>query len=102
MLHINYKSNALNVNNGGYYLFNEKGSLKKAIELKSISDGSYGTVDKVIFPDDEDGFIGRILFSREVGGITPNQNNSSRTSTTIESCEFIWEGKELKLVPLTE
>jgi len=102
MLFINYHTEASGINEGGYYLFNENNSLIKAIELTSINSKVYKISEEIIFPNDDDGIIGRILFSREKGGITSHHKNGKITKTMIESCEFVWEGKELKLTSLLE
>lgn len=101
MVYIDYIAESCGVNGGGYFLFNEGEKLTKAIDLSSVGDGGiYWNIEEVVFPNDEKGKEGKILYKSETGEVLDDTTN--RTKITIETCEFTWQGKELKLSEIKE
>lgn len=96
MVYVNYHAEACGINGGGYYLFNDGNFLTKAISLSEVGDGGiYWFSEEVVFPNEKGGKEGKILYRKEAGELVDEITN--RTKTTIETCEFVWEGKLLEL-----
>ncbi len=101
MAFIDYHAEACGVNGGGYYLFNDETSLLMAVNLFTISEaGLFSYNEKVFFPNDKKGIEGKVVYQTE--RIISIDESCNRSKTTIETCEFIWEGKLLKLEEIKE
>lgn len=96
MIYIDYLAEACGVDGGGYYLFNTGNSLIKAIELSSVADGGlYWLKEDVVFPSDFGGKKDKIILKREHGEMIDEVTEHKKI--TIETKQFVWQGKELAI-----
>jgi len=95
MGYIDYHIEACGANGGGYYIFNDGDSLIKAIDVYQSGDEGIWATEELVFPNDEGGKEGKILYSSTKGEVVNESNN--QTKSTVETCEFVWEGKLLEL-----
>ncbi|WP_422860923.1 SH3 domain-containing protein [Flagellimonas sp. S174] len=96
ILYVDYHAHSCSNEDGGIYFFVQKNRLHKIGELSQISDsGLLYQSEKFIFPDDEYGIPGMILFKKEKGEILDEETDW--VQTTIETRKFLWV--EDKLVP---
>ncbi|CAM1362973.1 SH3 domain-containing protein [Tenacibaculum xiamenense] len=96
MIYIDYMAEACGEEGGGVYFFNDGDSLIKAVEVSHVFNADvYWLEETITFPNEEGGSTGKIIFSREEGETFNNEILHEKK--TIETKEFIWEGKELKL-----
>lgn len=96
VLYISYFADACGVNGGGIYLFNDGEKLIEAIRLNSVSEaGLFWHHEKLIFPNDEEGVSGRIIFERESGQYMDEEMEWVEIQTTIFPLQ--WEDR--KLIP---
>ncbi|MCG8805368.1 SH3 domain-containing protein [Tenacibaculum finnmarkense] len=91
MVYIDFMVESCGFNGGGYYLFNDGNTLKKAIELTQIGDGGNWFGEELIFPTNKNGKEGVILYEKEIGEVLDEQTN--HTKIIIEKKELIWKGK---------
>lgn len=97
MLFIDYLAEACGEDGGGVYVFNDGNSLVEAIRVSTIVDGDlYWLDEKVIFPTDVGGKKGVITLSSEHGETIDEETNHKKI--TIETKEFVWNGKLISLV----
>ncbi|AUP80021.1 SH3 domain-containing protein [Flavivirga eckloniae] len=98
---INYLAEACGVNGGGIYLFQFDNKLKKVFDLSKVSEaGLFWTSEKLIFPKDEKGIEGKIVYQRE----TQNYLDENTNWTELErvSRELEWNGDEILPKPYSE
>lgn len=96
ILYIDYHSEACGVEGGGVYFFAHDDGLFKAAELSEISEaGIFYYTEKFIFPDNENGIPGKIVFKKETGEIYDETSNWTKTS--FEERELSWV--DGKLIP---
>jgi hypothetical protein len=68
ILYVNYYAEACGVNGGGVYLFYDGEQLAEAMDISSVADGGvFWFSEDLIFPDDEKGEEGYIIYEREHG-----------------------------------
>ncbi|WP_370424791.1 SH3 domain-containing protein [Tenacibaculum dicentrarchi] len=91
MAYIDFIVESCGFNGGGYYLFNDGSTLKKAIELTQIGDGGNWFGEELIFPRNKNGKDGVILYEKEIGEILDEKTN--HTKIIIEKKELVWKGK---------
>jgi len=89
------KENCETCEEDGYYLFFDGKSIKKAIKFYSFEDVLSWVSEKVIFPTDEGGKKGKILYSREEGKLI--EASIRRKQISREVGEFIWNGEFITL-----
>lgn len=84
MLYIDYYAEACGVDGGGIYIFNDGRNLSEAIQLSSVVEaGLFWYSEELIFPDDEKGMEGAIVFRREHGEIMDEEMNWTEIQTTL-------------------
>ena len=91
---IDYLAEACGVNGGGIYLFYNGEELVKAIDYTQVADGgAYWFHEEYIFPNDEEGKNGKIVYKREVGETIEEETEWVETKLTQRILE--WNGKEV-------
>ena len=96
MLFVDYYAEACGEEGGGIYLFASEKKLSKVAELSQISDaGVFYYAEAFVFPDEEGGVPGKILFKKEK---SQNLDEASEwTQSSMERRQLSWiDGK---LVP---
>lgn len=96
---INYLSEACGVNGGGIYLFHNGNQLLKAIDYTQVSDaGVYWFYEEYIFPTDEGGRPGKIIYKKETGETIDDETEWVETKKT----ERLLEWSNDQLIPKIE
>lgn len=91
---INYLAESCGINSGGIYLFFNGSELIKAIDFTKVADAdAYWYVEDYIFPTDEGGMEGKILYKREIGETIEYETEWVETKHTQRVLK--WNGKEV-------
>lgn len=94
MLHVDYLSEACGVDGGGIYIFYDGNQLIKGLDYTQISDaGVYWYHEEFLFPNQEGGQKGKIVYKRETGEYVDEETNWI-TSTKMER-ELEWKDNRL-------
>jgi len=94
MLYVNNRAEACGVYGGEIYFFQTKDGLKKAFTTEIYSDaGVFWVSEKLIFPNDDDGVAGKIVYEIEQGEYGDEATNEVHVSKT--SRELRWENGEI-------
>ena len=89
ILFINYLAEACGVDGGGIYYFQSKNKLKKVLEIAQISEaGLFWVSEELIFPEDEDGVKGKIVYKKEIGNYKDDRTNWVEVNTTSRELEW--------------
>ena len=100
ILFINYLAEACGIDGGGIFFFQTENELKKVFEITQVSDaGVYWLSENLIFPTDEKGIKGKIVYEKELGEYKDEETNWFEI--TKVSRELEWEDGEIlpKLEP---
>lgn len=96
ILLVDYISEACGIEGGGIYLFQQAGQLYQVARLSQVSDaGAYYFWEEFIFPEDEGGVVGKILYKKEVGEYFDEASNWKKSS--VETKELVWANGNLGL-----
>ena len=96
ILYIDYHAQTDGIEDGGIYFFVQNHTLHKIGQLSQISDsGLFYKSERFVFPDDEDGTPGIILFQKEKGEVLDEE--TQWVQTTTETRKLLWV--EDNLVP---
>ena len=96
ILHIDYIAEDCGDEGGGIYLFQEEGQLRQVARLSQVSDaGAYYFWEEFIFPEDEEGIAGKILYQKKMGEYFDEKSNWKKSS--IETKELVWTNNNLGL-----
>ncbi|MEM9363481.1 MAG: SH3 domain-containing protein [Bacteroidota bacterium] len=96
ILYLDYHAQANGIEDGGIYFFVKNHTLHKIGALSQISDsGLFYQSERFVFPDDEEGIPGVILFRKEKGEMLDEE--TQWVQTTTETRKLLWV--EDKLVP---
>ncbi len=89
ILLVDYVAESFGVEGGGIYLFQQQGQLYQVARLSQVSDaGAYYLWEEFIFPEDEHGVAGKILYKKEMGEYFDEASNWKKTS--LETKELVW------------
>mgnify|MGYP002619662311 CR=1 FL=1 len=98
IIYIDYFAEACGVNGGGIYFFRIKDTLSKVIEITQISDaGVFWNFEELIFPDDENGVSGKIIFEHEKGIYKDEEGSWMQITKNIMQLE--WKNGKLSPLP---
>ncbi|WP_299781524.1 SH3 domain-containing protein [uncultured Formosa sp.] len=76
IIFVNYLAEACGVEGGGVYFFEVNGTMKKVFTISQISDaGVYWFFEELIFPNDENGVKGKIVYKKESGTYQDEETN---------------------------
>ncbi len=93
---VDYVAEACGIEGGGIYLFQQEGQLHQVARLSQVSEaGAYYLWEEFIFPEDEHGVVGKILYKKEVGEYFDEVANWKKTS--LETKELVWTHQGLGL-----
>ncbi|MAU26926.1 MAG: hypothetical protein CMH48_06860 [Muricauda sp.] len=94
ILYINYRAEACGMQGGGIYCFQEGHRLIPAARLTQISEaGVFYRWETFVFPTDQEGVAGKILFKKEQG---ENLDDDSKWyKITTETRELVWANGRL-------
>ncbi|MEM7485760.1 MAG: SH3 domain-containing protein [Bacteroidota bacterium] len=96
ILYIDYISEACGMEGGSVYFFAHDKGLSKVAELSAIFEaGIFGYSEKFIFPDDEGGIPGKIVYKKESHEIYEEDSNWSKSSSEVRELSWV----DGKLVP---
>lgn len=91
---IDYFSEACGVDGGGILLFYDGKSLIKAVDYKWVSDSdAYWIYEEYIFPEDEGGIKGKIVYKSKIGETKESKTEWVETMHTRRILE--WNGREI-------
>ena len=91
---IRYLAESCGVNGGGIYLFYDGNQLVKAIDYTQVADADlYWFVEDFIFPNEEGGIKGKIVYKSEVGETKEYETEWTETKITRRILE--WNGNEI-------
>ncbi len=94
ILLVDYVAEGCGSEGGGIYLFQQQGALHQVARLSQVSDaGIYYFWEEFIFPEDDHGMAGKILFKKEQGEYLDEE--SSWTKITKETRELTWANGNL-------
>lgn len=94
ILFINYLAEACGVDGGGIYYFQLGNDLKKVFEITQVSEaGIYWLMEDLIFPTDEKGIKGKILYKKELGNYKDEETNWVEINQI--SRELEWKNGEI-------
>jgi hypothetical protein len=94
ILFINYLAEACGIDGGGIFFFQTENELKKTFEIRQISDGGvYWLSENLIFPTDEKGIKGKIVYQKELGDYKDEETNWVEINKT--SRELEWKNGEI-------
>lgn len=86
---VDYMAEACGIDGGGIYLFFNGKDLLKAIDFSQVGDaGEYWYFEEYIFPSDENGISGKILYKREVGETREHETEWVETKLTQRMLEW--------------
>lgn len=86
---VDYMAEACGIDGGGIYLFFNGKDLLKAIDFSQVGDaGEYWYFEEYIFPSDENGISGKILYKREVGETKEHETEWVETKLTQRMLEW--------------
>ena len=90
ILFINYLAEACGIDGGGIFFFQTENELKKVFKITQVSDaGVYWLMENLIFPTDENGIKGKILFTSEQGEYLDESTNWIEIKKTSRELEWI-------------
>lgn len=93
MLIINLNAEACGVDGGAIYLFNNGSRLIEGLSLSDMAEGGvFWYSEKVIFPEDEDGWGDAVRYEREYGEYMNDDLNW--TKATVHSLILNWENEQ--------
>ncbi len=96
---IDYLAESCGVNGGGIYLFYDGNVFLKAIDYTQVVDGdSYWFIEDYIFPNEEGGVKGKIVYKSEFGETKDYETEWTESKITRRILE--WKGNEI--IPKTE
>jgi hypothetical protein len=76
IIYVNYLAEACGIDGGGIYMFQVNSVLKKVFWVSQISDaGVYWINEKLIFPNDQKGVKGKIVYEKEIGSYKDEETN---------------------------
>ncbi|WP_157983108.1 SH3 domain-containing protein [Psychroflexus aestuariivivens] len=91
---IDYLAESCGVNGGGIYLFYDGNDIQKAIDYTQVADADlYWFFEDYIFPNEEDGIKGKIVYKSEVGETKDYETEWTESKTTRRILE--WNGNEI-------
>ncbi|MCF6296494.1 MAG: hypothetical protein L3J08_00670 [Flavobacteriaceae bacterium] len=91
---VNYLAEACGINGGGIFFFQTENELKKVFEIIQISDsGVYWLIEDLIFPTDEKGIKGKIIYQKELGEYIDEETNWVEINKV--SRELEWKNREI-------
>ncbi|MDO5970064.1 SH3 domain-containing protein [Flavivirga aquimarina] len=94
ILFVNYLAEACGIDGGGIFFFKTESELKKILEISQVSDGGvYWLKEKLIFPTDENGIKGKIVYQKEIGNYEDEETNWIEIKIT--SRELEWKNGDL-------
>ncbi|PRX56033.1 SH3 domain-containing protein [Flagellimonas meridianipacifica] len=94
ILYVDYHSEACGTEGGGIYFFAQGNELYKVGQFSQISDAdAFHQFEKLIFPKDENGIPGIILFNKEKREVLDEE--SEWVQTTTETRKLVWIEGEL-------
>ncbi|MEM1340450.1 MAG: SH3 domain-containing protein [Bacteroidota bacterium] len=94
ILLVDYVSEGCGSEGGGIYLFQQDEQLHQVARLSQVSDaGAYYFWEEFVFPDDDHGAAGKILFKKEKGEYMDKESNWTRI--TKETRELTWANGSL-------
>lgn len=94
IIFINYLAEACGVDGGGIYFFQTGNELKKVFEIIQVTDaGVYWIFENLIFPTDEKGVKGKIVYEKEIGDYKDEETNWIEISKV--SRELEWKNGEI-------
>ncbi len=100
ILEIDYSAEACGLNGGGIYLFYNGDDLLKAIDYAEVSEGeAYYCFEEYIFPEEEFGVKGKIVYKYELHEMIDYETEWSETKTICRLLE--WNGSEITPNPKT-
>lgn len=93
MLVIHLNAEACGVDGGAIYLFNNGSRLIEGLSLSDVSEGGvFWYSEKVIFPEDEDGWGDAVRYEREYGEYMNDDMNW--TKATVHALVLNWENDQ--------
>ena len=96
ILLVDYVAEGCGIEGGGIYLFQQANELHQVARLSQVADaGAYYLWEEFIFPEDEHGVVGKILYKKEVGEYFDEAANWKKTS--LETKELVWTHQGLGL-----
>ena len=91
---IDYLAESCGVNGGGIYLFYDGNDFLKAIDYTQVADADlYWFVEDYIFPNEEGGIKGKIVYKSEVGETKDYETEWTESKITRRILE--WNGMEI-------
>lgn len=89
MLYIDYYADACGVDGGGIYIFYDGQNLTETLRVSSVSEaGLFWYSEELIFPEDEQGMEGKIVFRREHGETMDEEMNWTEIQTTLFNLQW--------------
>ena len=99
IIYINYLAEACGIDGGGIYMFQVNSILKKVFWVSQISDGGiFWLEEKLIFPNDEKGIKGKIVYEKEIGNYIDEETNWVEINKVSRELEW----KDGKILPKLE
>ena len=99
IIYVNYLAEACGIEGGGIYLFQINDVLKKVFSISQISDaGVYWLHEELIFPKDEKGVKGKIVYEKVIGNYIDESTNWLETHKISRELEW----KEDAILPKIE
>ena len=93
IIRVNYIAEACMVEGGGQYYFSDGKKLTKAMEYSAIADGGvFWFYEELIFPNDEMGMPGKLIYKRNLGNFIEEDNDEDSwwTEEQVVTREFSW------------
>lgn len=91
---IHYLAESCGIDGGGIYLFYDGHSLIKAMDYSQVADADlYWFIEEYIFPTDEDGMKGKIIYKSDMGENKDYETEWIETKSTKRVLE--WNGKNI-------
>ena len=91
---IDYLAESCGVNGGGIYIFYDGNDLQKAIDYTQVADADlYWFIENYIFPNEEGGLKGKIVYKSEVGETKDYETEWTESKITRRVLE--WNGTEI-------
>ena len=99
IIYVNYIAEACGIDGGGIYFFQINSTMKKVFWVSQISDaGVYWIEEKLIFPTDEKGVKGKIVYEKEIGNYEDEETNWIEINKVRRELEW----KDGKILPKLE
>lgn len=94
ILYVDYLSEACGIDGGGVYFLGKEDYLYDFFHITEVADsGMFANIEKLIFPTDEGGIEGKIIYEREL--YQEMNPEYEWTQTTKERCVMTWDGEKL-------